>query len=153
MYNSKKIVIPFVAVVLILIFATNIFAIEEIIKPDGTKITRKKTTTTTKYSNPHKGKYIIVGLATLAGLTVVWMGFRLISKRSRNIPETGNAELEFSFKDKSLKAKNLTQGLFLALLGVLIILAALFWVSRENNSITHKTETPQMHEIVEMINE
>lgn len=108
--------------------------------PDGTKTTE----TITHYANTTPWDSAIVILAIAVGLVVIWLGYRLLSKGVPAATEPAIAELEFSLKDKTLRAKNVTQGVLVVLLGSLVIISALYWFGGRGNSSSLESSPPVM---------
>lgn len=106
--------------------------------PDGTKTTE----TVTHYANTTPWDTTVIVLGILIGMAVIWLGYRLLTKGAPKAHDAANAELEFNLADKTIRAKNVTEGVLVVLLGALVIIAALWWAGGRGNNTSVETRPP-----------
>jgi hypothetical protein len=94
--------------------------------PDGTITQNEKIIT----YYPPLSEIIIIGLAVVFGGIVSLFGIRLILKALELGYSDENAEITIDASAKTLKMKKLTQGAVITAIGAIIMLGALYFLTR-----------------------
>lgn len=73
------------------------------------------------------GSPTVAILGIVVGVALIWLGYRLLMRAAPKNQSAGIAELEFTPADKTIRAKSVTEGVLVLFVGMLVIVAALFW--------------------------